>query len=347
VHDNDYFVRLGRELVELGADSLAIKDMAGLLSPYDAYELVTKLKELGVPVQLHCHYTSGMASMTYLKAIEAGVDIVDTACSALALGASQPPTESLVAALAGTQYDTGLSLDLLAEASAYFKEAKKAYDRPPDEALGVDTNVLSYQIPGGMISNLASQLASQNASHLLPQVLAEVPRVRKDLGYPPLVTPTSQIVGSQAVFNVLLGERYKMVSTEVKNYIRGLYGRPPAPVAAELQKKILGDEKPLDVRPADLLEPQMGKIPEEVKNLVESEEDLLSYLMFPQVAVSFFKRRRGLEPPLAAAGAAAAAAGAAKKAPKAEAKAAELSRLGAIDSSLMLEQDEIIVYPVA
>ncbi|HHX74356.1 MAG TPA: oxaloacetate decarboxylase subunit alpha, partial [Firmicutes bacterium] len=282
--------------------------------------------------------------MTYLKAIEAGVDIVDTACSPLALGASQPPTESLVAALEGTPYDTGLSLDLLAEASAYFKEAKQAYDRPPDEALGVDTNVLSYQIPGGMISNLASQLASQKASHLLPQVLAEVPRVRKDLGYPPLVTPTSQIVGSQAVFNVLLGERYKMVSTEVKNYVRGLYGRPPAAVDEKLQQQLLGAEKPLDVRPADLLEPQMGTVPDEVKDLVESEEDLLSYLMFPQVAVSFFKRRRGLEPPLAAATAGTkAAAGKQQTA----AKTADLSRLDTIDSSLLLEMDEVIAYPVA
>ena len=326
VHNNDHFVQLGKELVELGADSLVIKDMAGLLSPFDAYELVTKLKELGVPLQLHCHYTSGMASMTYLKAIEAGVDVVDTACSPLALGASQPPTESLVAALKDTQYDTGLSLDLLAEVSAYFKEVKQAYDRPPDEVLSVDTNVLSYQIPGGMISNLASQLASQQASHLLPQVLQEVPRVRKDLGYPPLVTPTSQIVGSQAVVNVLLGERYKMISTEVKNYVRGLYGRPPAAVDAELQKQILGSEKPLDLRPADLLEPQMDTIPPEVKDLVESEEDLLSYLMFPQVAVSFFQRR-GLDTPPAV-------------------KKTDLSRLNTIDSNFLLELNEISAYPV-
>lgn len=298
VHDLDHFVRLAKELVDMGADSIAIKDMAGLISPYDAYDLVTKLKTVGVPIQLHCHYTSGMASMAYLKAIEAGVDVVDTACSPLALGTSQPPTESLVASLQGTPYDTGLDLNKLSEASEYFKEIRNKYYIPLDIALGVDTNVLSYQIPGGMISNLSSQLTQQKAAHLLPEVLKEVPRVREDMGYPPLVTPTSQIVGSQAVVNVLLGERYKMVSTEVKNYVKGLYGRPPAPMSEELKKKVLGDAQPTDVRPADLLEPQLEKAAQEIGDLAESPEDVLSYVLFPQVAESFFKRRKGLEAPI-------------------------------------------------
>jgi oxaloacetate decarboxylase alpha subunit len=298
VHNLEYFVSLARQLVDMGADSIAIKDMAGLISPYDAFELVTRLKSVGVPIQLHCHYTSGMASMAYLKAIEAGVDIVDTACSPVALGTSQPPTESIVAALKGTPYDTGLSLELLAQAAEFFKEVRSHYYIPLDIALGVDTNVLNYQIPGGMISNLASQLTQQKASHLLPEVLKEVPRVREDLGFPPLVTPSSQIVGSQAVVNVLLGERYKMISTEVKNYVRGLYGRPPTSMNAELQKKVLGDEEPVSVRPADLLPPQMETARQEISHLAQSEEDVLSYVLFPQVAEAFFKRRLGLEPPI-------------------------------------------------
>ncbi|MBS4022095.1 MAG: pyruvate carboxylase subunit B [Dethiobacter sp.] len=298
VHNLEYFTLVARQLVEMGAHSIAIKDMAGLISPYDAFELVTMLKQVGVPVQLHCHYTSGMASMAYLKAVEAGVDVVDTACAPLALGTSQPPTESIAAALRGTPYEPELDLGLLSQASEYFKEIRKSYYIPP-EALGVDTDVLSYQIPGGMISNLASQLAQQKASHLLPEVLKEVPRVREELGFPPLVTPSSQIVGSQAVVNVLLGERYKLVSTEVKNYLRGLYGRPPAPVNKELQKKVLLDEEPVSGRPADLISPQLESAKEEIGELAESIEDLISYVLFPPVAESFFRRRKGLLPPLA------------------------------------------------
>jgi oxaloacetate decarboxylase (Na+ extruding) subunit alpha len=296
VHNLDYFVDVARQLVEMGAQSIAVKDMAGLISPYDAYELVTRLKEVGVPIQLHCHYTSGMASMAYLKAVEAGVDVVDTACAPLAMGTSQPPTESMVAALRGTRYDTGLDLGLISKASDFFKEIRQHYHIPV-EALGVDTDVLNYQIPGGMISNLASQLKQQKAGHLLPEVLKEVPRVREELGYPPLVTPSSQIVGSQAVSNVLLGERYKLVSTEVKNYIRGLYGRPPAPVSSELQKLVLFDEKPVSVRPADLLSPQLEAGRKEAGELAESEEDVISYVLFPQVAEAFFLRRKGIMPP--------------------------------------------------
>jgi pyruvate/oxaloacetate carboxyltransferase len=298
LHNIDHFVELGQQLKGVGADSIAIKDMAGLISPYDAYELVSRLKDqVGLPVQLHCHYTSGMASMSYLKAVEAGCDVVDTANAALAMGASQPATDSIVAALQGTPYDTGLDLALLARISEHFKEVTKKF-QISREIMGVDTNVLSYQIPGGMISNLASQLADQNASHLIQEVLAEVPRVRKDLGYPPLVTPSSQMVGTQAVVNVLLGERYKMVSTEIKNYLRGLYGRPPGPIDETVMHQVLKDEAPVTVRPADLLKPQIEEARREIAEFMEQDEDVLSYIIFPNVALDFFKRRKGLLPPL-------------------------------------------------
>ncbi len=299
VHDLDHFVNVAEELRSLGADSICIKDMAGLINPTDAYKLVSKLKsEVGLPVQLHCHYTSGMASMSYLKAIEAGVDVIDTATASLSLGASQPATDSMVAALKGTVYDTELDLELLSEISNHFKKIRADYKIPLDVVMGVDASVLSYQIPGGMISNLVSQLQEQNAGHLLAEVLAEVPRVRKELGYPPLVTPSSQIVGTQAVVNVLMGERYKMVSTEVKHYLKGLYGTPPGAVDQELLRKVLKGEEPITGRPADLLEPQLESARAEIGDYIEKEEDLLSYVMFPAVALSFFKRRRGEEPPL-------------------------------------------------
>ena len=298
LHNIDYFVNVAQDLKEIGADSICIKDMAGLIAPYDAYDLVSKLKEkVGLPVQLHCHYTSGMASMSYLKAAEAGVDVIDTANAALAMGASQPATDSMVAAFQGTPYDTGLDLELLSKVSAHFQEISCNYEIPR-EVMGVDTNVLSYQIPGGMISNLASQLAEQKAMHLFKEVLAEVPRVRADLGYPPLVTPSSQIVGSQAVVNVLIGERYKMVSTEIKNYLRGLYGKPPGEVNPDLLKQVLKEEKPITGRPADGLKPQLEEARKEIAEYIEQEEDLLSYIIFPNVAIDFFKRRKGLLPPL-------------------------------------------------
>ncbi len=298
LHDNDYFVQVGLDLKDLGSDSICIKDMAGLISPFDAYELVSRLKkEVGLPVQLHCHYTSGMASMAYLKAIEAGVDVIDTATAPLSMGTSQPSTDTMVAALQETPYDTGLDLDLLTRISDHFNEISCNYEIPRN-VMGVDTNVLNYQIPGGMISNLASQLAEQQATHLLKDVLAEVPRVRADLGYPPLVTPSSQIVGTQAVVNVLTGERYKMVLTEVKNYMRGLYGKPPGETSKELQKLVLKDDKPITGRPADLLEPQLEKARAEIADYIEQEEDVLSYIIFPNVALDFFKRRRGELPPL-------------------------------------------------
>lgn len=346
LHNIDHFVEMGQKLKSLGVDSIAIKDMAGLISPYDAYELVSRLKEqVGLPVQLHCHYTSGMASMSYLKAIEAGCDVVDTANAALAMGASQPATDSMVAALQGTPYDTGLNLELLAQISEHFKEVSKKFEISRD-ILGVDTNVLSYQIPGGMISNLASQLAEQKASHLIKEVLAEVPRVRKDLGYPPLVTPSSQMVGTQAVVNVLLGERYKMVSTEIKNYLRGLYGRPPGQIDEAVMRKVLKDETPVTVRPADLLKPQMEEAFREIADFIEQDEDVLSYIIFPNVALDFFKRRKGLLPPLPREEGL-------KSAPKPEQRPSsadsdiEWAALPQVDSSLVWRDEINVVYPAS
>ncbi|HDN80189.1 MAG TPA: oxaloacetate decarboxylase subunit alpha [Chloroflexi bacterium] len=291
VHTIEKYVEMAKELVDMGADSICIKDMAGLLSPYVAYELVSRLKqEIEVPIQLHTHYTSGMATATVLKAIEAGVDIVDTAISSLALGSSQPPVETLVAILKGTPRDPGLDLKLLSEIAEYFskvREKYKAFEAP----LRVDVNVLRYQIPGGMLSNLVAQLKEQKALHLLPKVLEEVPRVREELGYPPLVTPTSQIVGTQAVLNVLFGERYKIIPQEVKAYIKGFYGRPPAPIDPEVKKLAIGDEEPINCRPADLIPPGFEKAKEEIGPLAKSEEDILSYALFPQVARPFLERR--------------------------------------------------------
>ena len=292
VHSIDGFVSLAGELEEMGADSVCIKDMAGLLSPYDSYELVSRLKaKLRVPIQLHCHFTSGMADMTYLKAVEAGVDVVDTAVSTLALQTSQPPTESLVASLRGHPRDTGLDLEVLSEIARHFGNVRKRYAEFETGLFGVDTNVLAFQIPGGMISNLVSQLREQGAEGRLLEVLAEVPRVREDLGYPPLVTPTSQLVGTQAVLNVLLGERYKLVPKEVRAYLKGLYGRPPGPINEEVRRKVIGDEEVVTCRPADLLEPEMESARTAAGKWATSEEDVLSYALFPQVASEFFERR--------------------------------------------------------
>lgn len=292
VHSLDAFVALGKELAELGADSLCVKDMAGLLAPFPAFELVTRLKkEVGLPIQLHTHYTSGMGTATYLKAVEAGVDIVDTAISSVALGTSQPPTETLVYILQGSERATGLDLKLLSEIAAYFARVRSEYSKFESGLPGVDVNVLMYQIPGGMLSNLVSQLRQQKAEDRYNDVLAEMPRVRADMGYPPLVTPTSQIVGTQAVFNVLVGERYKVISEEVRNYVRGLYGRAPGEVSPELRKLAIGDEPPIECRPADLLEPGYEKAAAEIGDLAQSEEDVISYALFPQVAREFFQRR--------------------------------------------------------
>ncbi len=292
VHNNDYYVNMAKQLEEMGIDSLCIKDMAGLLAPYDAYELISRLKkEIKIPIQLHSHYTSGMASMTYLKAIEAGVDVIDTALSPFALGTSQPPTETMVAVLRNTPYDTKLDLEFISSISDYFKQVRGNYKIDSIITM-VDTMVLNYQIPGGMLSNLTSQLKQQNALDKLPEVLKEVPRVREDLGYPPLVTPTSQIVGTQAVVNVLTGERYKMIINEVKNYVKGLYGKSPAPIKEEIKQKIIGNEEVIECRPADLLEPELEKYFKEISYYIEQEEDVLTYALFPQIALKFFQERQ-------------------------------------------------------
>ena len=296
VHNNEFFVKLAKEYVDCGADSICIKDMAGLLTPYNAYDLVKQMKKaIKVPIELHTHYTSGVASMTYLKAIEAGADIVDCALSPLALGTSQPPTEPLVATLQGTEYDTGMDLDVLTEISEYFKPLREKYLESglmSTKVLGVDINTLKYQVPGGMLSNLVSQLKQQGKEDKLDEVLKEVPRVREDLGYPPLVTPTSQIVGTQAVLNVLVGERYKMVSKETKGICKGEYGRTPVPIKEEFRKKIIGDEKAITCRPADLIKPELERLKKECAEWTEQPEDVLSYALFDQVAVKFFEKRR-------------------------------------------------------
>jgi len=290
VHAIDNFVDMARTLAALGADSLCIKDMAGLLTPTAAYEFVSRLKKaVDLPIQVHSHYTSGMASMAYLKAIEAGADIIDTAFSPLAMGTSQPPTETLVTVLRGTPYDTGLDLALLAEIAAHFRVVLQHYEMKT--VIGVDTNVLFYQIPGGMVSNLVAQLSESNALDKLPAVLEEVPRVRAELGYPPLVTPTSQIVGTQAVVNVILGERYKMIPKEVKAYVRGLYGRPPAAIDEAVVRKIIGDEAVITVRPADLLEPGLERAAKEAAPYLQKDEDVLTYALFPTVAEKFLRER--------------------------------------------------------
>ena len=295
-HSTEKFVEDAKTLVEMGADSICIKDMAGLLIPYAAYDLVKALKaNVNVPIELHTHYTSGTGSMTYLKAIEAGVDIVDTAMSPLALGTSQPPTEPLVATLHGTEYDTGLDLSKLSEIADYFRPIREKYLKSGQldpKMLGVDVNALIYQVPGGMLSNLVSQLKQQNAMDKYEEVLKEVPRVRADFGYPPLVTPSSQIVGTQAVLNVVLGERYKMVTKESKGVVKGEYGRTPAPISDEIKQKILGGEEAITCRPADLLKPELDTIRDQMKQYLEQEEDVLSYALFPQVAEKFFQYRQ-------------------------------------------------------
>lgn len=295
-HNLEVFVRDAKRLEEMGASSICIKDMAGLLVPFEAFKLVKALKEnVSVPIELHTHYTSGCGSMTYLKAIEAGVDIIDCAISPFAMGTSQPPTEPLVATLAGTEYDTGLDLKALSEIADYFRPIREQYIKSGQldpKMLGVDINALIYQVPGGMLSNLVSQLKQANAMDKYEAVLKEVPRVRADLGYPPLVTPSSQIVGSQAVLNVLSGERYKMITKETKGVVKGEYGATPAPVSEEIKKLILKGEEPITCRPADLIEPELDKIRGEIKQYIEQEEDVLTYALFPQQALAFFKKRQ-------------------------------------------------------
>lgn len=296
VHTNEYFIKLAKELEDMGADIICIKDMAGILLPYTAYELVKGIKSMvKVPVHLHTHQTSGTGNMTYLKAIEAGVDIIDCALSALGNGTSQPATEPMVAILQGTEYDTGLDLKALNEISSHFDKVAERLKKDgwlTEKSLKTDVRALIYQVPGGMLSNLVGQLKKLGALDRYEEVLAEVPNVRADLGYPPLVTPTSQIVGTQAVFNVISGERYKMVSAETKDVLRGKYGKLPAEPNPEVVKKVLGDEKPITCRPADLIKPELASYREEIKEYIEQDEDVLSYALFPQVALNYFKYRQ-------------------------------------------------------
>jgi oxaloacetate decarboxylase alpha subunit len=296
VHTVETFVKLAKEMENMGADSICIKDMSGLLTPYYTYELVKAMKEtIKVPIQLHSHCTSGLAPMAYLKGIEAGVDVVDTSISPIGSGTAQPPTEPLVATLQDTEYDTGFDLKLLNEIAEYFKPIRDKYIENGilnPKVLSVDINTLIYQVPGGMLSNLVSQLEMQNALDKYDEVLKEIPNVRKELGYPPLVTPTSQIVGTQAVMNVLAGEKYKMIPNEVKNYVKGLYGRPTVPIADEIKKKVIGDEPVIDYRPADDIPPQLESLRNEIKKYIEQEEDVLSYALFPPVALKYFEYRQ-------------------------------------------------------
>ena len=301
VHSEEYFVKLAKELVQMGADSICIKDMANLLLPYDAYSLIKKMKsELGdIPIHLHTHNTTGTGDMTNLMAAQAGVDIVDTCLSPFGNGTAQPATESLVATLKGTERDTGLDLAALAEVAKHFR---KVQDRMMQEgiyttkSMMVDTNTLIYQVPGGMLSNLVKQLKDAGAEDKYYDVLAEIPQVRKDFGYPPLVTPTSQIVGTQAVFNVLMG-RYKTFPNNSKDLLRGAYGKLPGEVNEEVRKKAIGDEKVITCRPADLIEPELEKYKKELGDQAHQEEDVLSYALLPQVAKKFFDVRDGLVKP--------------------------------------------------
>ena len=298
IFTDQYYVDYAKRIEAAGAKSICIKDMAALLTPYRTESLVKAVKSaVKIPVHLHTHYTSGLASMCILKAVEAGIDGVDTAMSPLANGTSHAPTESIVAALQGTPYDTGLDLKALSEIREYFMTLREKYIKSgliDPKMLAVDTNALIYQVPGGMLSNLLSQLKQAGKEELLDDVLAEVPRVREDAGSLPLVTPTSQIVGTQAVLNVLSGERYKMVTKEFKGVVRGEYGKTPLPIDPAFRKQIIGDEKPIDCRPADLLEPELDKLRKEAEatGFVEQEEDVLSYAQFGQVAVKFFENRR-------------------------------------------------------
>ncbi|MBE5781874.1 MAG: oxaloacetate decarboxylase subunit alpha [Clostridiales bacterium] len=297
VHTEEYFVKLAQDIESMGADLICIKDMAGLLLPFDAYSLIKKLKaNTKLPIVLHTHNTAGTGAMTLIKAVEAGVDVIDTALSPLGGGTSQPATESMVAVLKGTEYDTGLDEELLAKIAEHFRGVAdrlgKDNWRDAGKVLAVDAKALQYQVPGGMLSNLIGQLKQANAMDKYYQVLEEVPRVREDFGYPPLVTPTSQIVGTQAVMNVLGGERYKMVTKESKGLLKGEYGRLPAPVNEEVRKKCIGDDKVITHRPADDLSPELEGYRKEIAQYSQQDEDVLSYALFPQVATKFFQWRQ-------------------------------------------------------
>lgn len=293
VHSVDYFLDIGDRLAQMGVQIICLKDMAGMLAPYAARELISKLKaRIPLPLHLHSHCTAGLAPMSYMMAVEAGADILDTAISTLSQGTSQPATEAVVAALMGTPRDTGLDLDKLNDIAEYFYGVRKKY-RDFESAVNnrITTDILTSQIPGGMLSNLVAQLRQQNAENKLEAVLAEMPHVRKDLGYPPLVTPTSQIVGSQAALNVMTGKRYSVVATETRNYVMGLYGQPPGPISEEIKKKVLGKNEPIHCRPADLLEPGLEAARTEAAGLATNEEDVLTYALFPDIARDYFLAR--------------------------------------------------------
>lgn len=295
VHTNEVFANLAKEYADMGADSICLKDMAGLLDPYNTAELVKAIKaKVKLPLQIHTHSTSGLGSMTLMKAVEAGADIIDTAISPFGEGTSQPSTEPMVKAFAGTEWDTGMDMDALNEIAEYFKPIREKYiaDGLLDpKLLGVDINTLMYQVPGGMLSNLVSQLKQSNAMNKFDDVLKEIPRVREDLGYPPLVTPTSQIVGTQSVLNVVMGERYKMVPNEAKQLVKGMYGKTTVPIKEEIVKKIIGDDEQITCRPADLIEPELESIKKEIAQYIEQDEDVLTRAMFPKPAIDFFKYR--------------------------------------------------------
>ncbi|HPR24077.1 MAG TPA: oxaloacetate decarboxylase subunit alpha [Bacillota bacterium] len=295
VHTNEMFVKLGKEIEEMGCDSFCIKDMAGLLDPYNTYKLVKDLKkEISIPIELHTHATSGLGSLTYMKAAEAGVDIIDTAISPFSGGTSQPPTEPLVAAFKGTKYDTGIEMEKLDLVSEHFRPFREKYIESglmDPKLMGVDINTLMYQVPGGMLSNLVSQLKEANSMEKFEAVLKEIPKVREDLGYPPLVTPTSQIVGTQAVLNVVMGERYKMVPNEVRQLVKGMYGKTTVPIKKEIVDKILEGEEQITCRPADLIKPELEQAKKDCAVYMQQEEDVLTQAFFPKVAQNFFKKR--------------------------------------------------------
>lgn len=295
IHTVDYFVKLAKEMAQTGADSICIKDMAGVLTPQTGFELVSRIKDaVDLPLEVHTHATSGIAEMTYLKVAEAGADIIDTAVSPFAGGTSQPATESMAIALKEMGFETGLKMDKVSEIAEYFNPIR---DRFREEGIlnpkvqDIEPKTLIYQVPGGMLSNLLSQLTEQGLQDKYEEVLNEVPKVRADLGYPPLVTPLSQMVGTQALMNVISGERYKMVPTEIKDYVRGLYGRPPVAISETIKEKIIGDEPVITVRPADLIAPQLPEFRKEIEEYAKSEEDVLSYALFPQQAKDFLGRR--------------------------------------------------------
>lgn len=295
VHTTEYYLKLLKTMESMGADSICIKDMAGVLTPYNAYDLVKKMKEItNLPIELHTHCTSGIADMIYMKAVEAGVDIIDTAISPFSGGTSQPPTESLAVTFSEMDRNPNLNMEALLEVAEYFKPIRDKYMENGTlnpKVLLTEPQTLNYKVPGGMLSNLLSQLKQQNATEKYEDVLREVPRVRADLGYPPLVTPMSQMVGTQALFNVLTGERYKLVPKEIKDYVKGQYGKAPAPIDEQVKKKIIGEEEVITIRPADLLEPEFEKIKLEAGELVKCDEDALTYALFPQVAPNFLENK--------------------------------------------------------